>query len=523
VERPTPPLSRPARRRGALARRAAAALVGSSVVVAACVVGPSPPAGAVVACSSTVPDSMEPSNLWGRSGPRFTVVADPAGAPPSVSPEALDAAMRQAVAEWDADPTSAIAITYGGLVTDTSGFADDDQPVVFWRDLGAGTVGTTSIYSGPFGVVRGFDTALNRDLLYGVDQGGYDLTTTLRHELGHGIGLCHDNDPEELMYPSQRAGTDGVRGLTPKARAEVATQYPNEELTTIVDGARGLPTVVRTLRNALFARSHNPATGRWGDEKLLGPPTPPAGIRLVGRAAVARDPRGRLELFVAGTDGTLYHSWQVTPEGGFVDWTPQFGGVRPGATIARNADGRLEVFAVGTDQVVRASWQATPAGDWVEPLVVPGLDARDNGLAAATDAAGRVALFGIDPAGAAFHRAQVDAGRGPWSDWAPLPGAGPMVSLGAATADGRVHLFGVVGDSGEVLETRQVVAGGPLAPWSTTGPEPMTTGVTALVQRGEEGTLLLTVAATGPDGKGTWIRPQTGPDTWSPWGPVPPA
>ncbi len=524
---------------------ARASRVGALVAVLTAVVtttaGPTPPAGAVVACSSSVPAAMEPSNLWGRSGPRFTVFANPDGAPPSVSAEAMDAAMQQAVAEWDADPASAIAITYGGLVRDTTGFLDDGRPVVFWRDLDASVVGTTSVYPGPFGSLAGFDTALNRDLLYGAELGGYDLTTTLRHELGHGIGLCHDGDPAELMYPSQRPGLEGVRGLTPHALAEVATQYPNEELTTIVDGARGLPTLVRTERNALFARHHNPSTDAWGDAELLGPPNPPAGVRFVGRAAVGRDPQGRLVLFVAGTDSTLYRSWQVTPEGGFVEWTAQFAGVRPGATIARNADGRLEVFAVGTDQTVRASWQATPGGDWVDPLAVTGLDARVNGLAAATNADGRVELFGIDQAGAVFRRAQVDAGRGPWSPWAALPAAPPLGSIGAATAaDGRVHVFGITvrrdaggepgvdpaGEPGEVLASRQGIPGGPWEPWTSTGAERMTTGVTALVERSADRSLLLAVAASGADGTQAWWRRQQGTGdaaSWTAWAALPPA
>jgi len=507
------------------------------------------PAGAVTACSSSVPATMEPTNLWPRRGPSFTVFANPTGGPPSVPAERLAAALQEAIAEWNDDPASAIAITYGGLTSDTSGFHHDGTDVVFWRDLDPATVGATSLYSGPFGVVAGFDTALNRDLLYGADVGGFDLTTTLRHELGHAIGLCHDSAPDELMFPSQQHGAAGARGLTARALGEVAAQYPNQELTTIADDGRGLPTVIRTQRNALFARSRNPVTGAWGEERPLGPTAPPSGVRFVGRPAAARDPKGRLELFVAGEDGMLYRSWQVTPEGGFVAWTPQFGGVRPGIAIARNQDGRLEVFAAGSDQRVRVTWQAEPGGEWVEPLEVTGVDVGPGGLAAATNADGRVELFAIDSGGSLRHRWQVDAGRGPWSDWVALAGAPTATSITATAIGGRVHLW-AIGADGEVHEDSQrdpqpdpdpnldpqpdpqldpqldpdldahPDREGGWGEWVATGPEPMRTGLTTAVARTPHGDAI-DLFATGPDGQATWRRRQSSAGTWTAWEPVP--
>jgi len=61
-----------------------------------------PAAGAVAACSSTVPATMEPTNLWPRRGPNFTVFANATDAPPSVSGDAMGAALA-------ADTTGALA------------------------------------------------------------------------------------------------------------------------------------------------------------------------------------------------------------------------------------------------------------------------------------------------------------------------------------------------------------------------------------------------------------------------------
>jgi hypothetical protein len=46
---------------------------------------------------------------------------------------------------------------------------------------------------------------------------------------------------------------------------------------------------------------------------------PPA-VGLVGSPAVAAGAEGRLELFVAGTDGALWHTWQTARNGGWSPW-----------------------------------------------------------------------------------------------------------------------------------------------------------------------------------------------------------
>jgi hypothetical protein len=47
----------------------------------------------------------------------------------------------------------------------------------------------------------------------------------------------------------------------------------------------------------------------------------PPVLGLTGSPAVAAGAEGRLERFVAGTDGALWHMWQTAPNG---DWSPWF-------------------------------------------------------------------------------------------------------------------------------------------------------------------------------------------------------
>jgi hypothetical protein len=78
---------------------------------------------------------------------------------------------------------------------------------------------------------------------------------------------------------------------------------------------------------------------------------------------------GRLEAFLIGTDGLLWHIWQLTPNAGWGAWTSLdapsnvTGDVNYPA-VGRNADGRLEVFVVGTDNALWHTWQLSPGGAW---------------------------------------------------------------------------------------------------------------------------------------------------------------
>jgi hypothetical protein len=74
---------------------------------------------------------------------------------------------------------------------------------------------------------------------------------------------------------------------------------------------------------------------------------------------------GRLELFGAvPPQGWLLHTYQATPGGGWGAWLSLGGNLSNGPAVARNADGRLEVFAAGTDQTVWHIAQVSPGGNW---------------------------------------------------------------------------------------------------------------------------------------------------------------
>jgi hypothetical protein len=84
----------------------------------------------------------------------------------------------------------------------------------------------------------------------------------------------------------------------------------------------------------------------------------------VGRLAVQRDGTGRLDLFVRGTDGKLYHRAQQQAGGPFAPaWTSLGGSVAGNPVVGCNTDGRLEVLAVGKDSAIHRAAQTAP-GHW---------------------------------------------------------------------------------------------------------------------------------------------------------------
>jgi hypothetical protein len=84
--------------------------------------------------------------------------------------------------------------------------------------------------------------------------------------------------------------------------------------------------------------------------------------------AVATSADGRLELFLAGLDGNIWHKWQTAASNGWSSWSSQ-GSAGGGFTnaapaVGRNGDGRLELFAVARDGNLWHKWQTAANNGW---------------------------------------------------------------------------------------------------------------------------------------------------------------
>jgi hypothetical protein len=81
-------------------------------------------------------------------------------------------------------------------------------------------------------------------------------------------------------------------------------------------------------------------------EKQMASNWQPLGGVIDSAIAVGRNADDRLELFVRGTDGQVYHRWQVAPSSTVWNpdsWQPLGGVIIGSVAVGQNADGRLEL------------------------------------------------------------------------------------------------------------------------------------------------------------------------------------
>jgi hypothetical protein len=171
--------------------------------------------------------------------------------------------------------------------------------------------------------------------------------------------------------------------------------------------------------------------------------------------SVARNSDGRLEMFARGTDGRVWHQWQVMPNSYWSGWY-LLGGVWPAGTTlgtATNKDGRIEVFGVGTDGEVWHAWQGAPNAPFGGFFPLGGQLPGGADLSVTSNADGRLDLFADDASGSMWHITQVMAGAG-WGSFSSL-GTG-WKSQPAAMRDrsGRIDVaaMGANGQLGIVVQ-----------------------------------------------------------------------
>ena len=109
----------------------------------------------------------------------------------------------------------------------------------------------------------------------------------------------------------------------------------------------------------------NAPNGTWSNwASLSKPPT----AAIAGPPSVAQNKDGRLELLVNATDGALWHIWQTVTGKSWGGWASL--GPPPNTTtnlypfVLENADGRLEAFITSYDGALWHAWQVTPGGHW---------------------------------------------------------------------------------------------------------------------------------------------------------------
>ncbi len=158
--------------------------------------------------------------------------------------------------------------------------------------------------------------------------------------------------------------------------------------------------------------------------------------------AVGVNADGRLEVFVVGTDGTINHIWQkVAGSSATTNWSTfntfsSHVSTTAKLAVGNWANGSLDLFIVGTDGVLYHSYQTAPNGTWSGWFSLGGSWSQDNDIAIANDANGEEEIFMVGNTGNLYNNWQTSANSTSWSGWNDLSGA---VSQTVRVAAARNH------------------------------------------------------------------------------------
>jgi Repeat of unknown function (DUF346) len=136
-------------------------------------------------------------------------------------------------------------------------------------------------------------------------------------------------------------------------------------VTAVRSGDGRIEVFTLDLQGRMWNIRQTSANGSFSDWNYFATP----GVPLADRPGLARSADGRLELFARGTDGELYHQWETAV--GTFSWSgwvaagsPAEGGFADHPVAAASADGRLELFAAGQDGNLWHSWQTQASNGW---------------------------------------------------------------------------------------------------------------------------------------------------------------
>jgi hypothetical protein len=241
-------------------------------------------------------------------------------------------------------------------------------------------------------------------------------------------------------------------------------------------------------------------------------------LARAGTTNIGMNADGRLELFGRGSDGAIWHNFQVAPNSGWSGWS-SLGGQMAGdaaPAVGINADGRLEVFAIGAEGAMWHFWQNAPGSSTSWSLDSLGGSFQTMGNigpithvypAVGRNADGRLEIFALGSDRALWHNWQTapNSGWAGWSSFGGFLGTNPAVGV---NLDGRLEVF---------INSTHIWQLAPSSGWSNLESLGGNTFSNLQVARNADGRMDVFGVATLLDGA-VWHIQQVAPNSgWSAW------
>jgi hypothetical protein len=198
------------------------------------------------------------------------------------------------------------------------------------------------------------------------------------------------------------------------------------------------------------------------------------GPALTNWPAVARNPDGRLEVVAADVNGTLWHMWQSSPNGGWTSWFSLGGSGALAPCTAVNYDGRLQAATVNADGTITQYWMTSVNGAWTSANIGGPYGGAWAGCAIALNTSGKLEVVVAGKDGNLYHAWQTDPGGPNWTAFWSLGNPGSTVNAGPAIArnqNGTLDAFVAAADN-NIYHIAQVTPNGGWTPYTLLGAVP---------------------------------------------------
>lgn len=203
----------------------------------------------------------------------------------------------------------------------------------------------------------------------------------------------------------------------------------------------------------------------WSGPAALGAP----GVGIASRPVIAHNLDGRLEAFVRGADGAVWHAWQAVFNGPWSSsWASLGGSITGLPAVTLQLDGRLIAFARGTGGDLLQCAQGAINGPWAGWSSLGGAlaNAATGSIAVGRNLNGTLVVFAVLATGQLAYRAETTPGT--WGAWTTVAAAVQGTPAIGLNQDGHLEVF-AVDSSGMLGHAWQLGPNGAWSSWQSFG------------------------------------------------------